>query len=75
MGTSSGAYELNHECASIFYYRDNTRVHMGLFDSNTTVPLQCDTLVFLESVCCKDVIWLTVPWDPNKILQRRFCDA
>jgi len=51
MGTSSGAYELNHECASIFYYRDkHTDTYMGLFDSNTTVPLQCDTLVFLESV-------------------------
>jgi len=55
MGTSSGAYELNHECASerepIFYYGDKTRVQMFYFDYNTTVPLQCITLVFLESVC------------------------
>ena len=53
MGTSSGAYELNHECAPervpMFHYRDKTRVHMFYFDSNTTVPLQCATLVFLKA--------------------------
>jgi len=31
------------------------------FDSNTTVPLQRAALVFLG------YIWLTVPWDPDKI--------
>jgi len=51
MGTSSDAYEFNHECAPervpIFYYRDKTRVQMFYFDSNTTVYLQCTPLVFL----------------------------
>ena len=52
-----GAYELNHECASIrtstrVLLRDKTRVHMFYFDSNTNVPLQCVALVFfLENVC------------------------
>ena len=76
MGTSSGAYELNHQLAPervhIIYFRDKTRVHMFYFDSNTTVPLQCAALVFLDSVCSQDVVWLTVPWDPNKI---SFLDA
>ena len=49
MGTSLGAYELNHECAPervpIFYYRDKTQVQMFYFDSNTTIPLQCAALV------------------------------
>jgi len=43
MGTSSGAYKLNHDCTS---------------------PICCTS--FLESVCWQDVVWLTVPWDPNK---------
>jgi len=47
MGTSSGVYELNHECASTF------------------VPLRCDSLVFLWSICWQDVVWLTFPWDPH----------
>ena len=32
----------------MFCYRDKTRVHMFDFDSKTTVPLQCDALVFLN---------------------------
>ena len=44
-----------------------TRVQMFYFDSNTTIPLQCAALVFLESVCWQDVVWLTFPWDSNKI--------
>ena len=59
MGTSSVAYELNHDCTSlhapecvpIFYYHDKRRVQMFYFDSNTTVPLQCAAPVFWESVC------------------------
>jgi len=43
MGTSSGAYELNHECApervTLFYYRDKTWVQMFYFNSYTTIPL------------------------------------
>jgi len=38
---------------------------MFYFDSKTTVPLQWAALVFLESLCWQDVVWLTVPWDPN----------
>ena len=53
MGTSSGAYELNHECAlarvPIIYFRDKTQVQMFYFHSNTTVPLQCAALVFLDA--------------------------
>jgi len=30
MGTSSGAYELNHEYASTIYFRDKTPVHMSV---------------------------------------------
>ena len=70
MGTRSGAYELTHGCAPervpIFYYRDKILVQRLYFDSNTTVTLQCAALVFLESVCCHDIVWLTIPWDPNK---------
>ena len=63
MVTSSRAYEFNHECATmsdlitapervpLFYYRGKTRVQMFHFNSNTTVPLQCAALVFLESIC------------------------
>jgi len=55
MGTSLDAYELNHECAStsdlITPTRTSTRVQMFYLDSNTTVPLQCVALVFLDSVC------------------------
>ena len=55
MATSSGVYELNHECPPerlpIIYSRGKTRVHMFYFDSNTTVPLQCAALVFLDSEC------------------------
>ena len=40
---------------------------MFYFDSNTTVPLKYAALVFLESVCWQDVVWLTVLWDPNNI--------
>ena len=53
MGTSSGAYELNHECTHapervpIFYYQVKTRVQMFYFDSYTTVPLKCVALVVL----------------------------
>jgi len=53
MGTSSGAYELNHECtrtSTHTLFRDKTRLDMFYFDSNTTVPVQCAALVFLESV-------------------------
>jgi len=39
---------------------------MFYFDSNTTVPLQCVALLF-----GKYVVWLTVPWDPNKISSKR----
>ena len=47
MGTSSGAYELNHQCASIpapervpmVYYLVNTWVHMFYYNSNTYVPM------------------------------------
>jgi len=44
MGTSSGAYELNHKWAStrtstLVYYRVNTRVQMFFFDPNTFVPV------------------------------------
>ena len=48
MGTSSGAYELNHapERVPICYYRDKTRVQISYFDSNTTVHLQCAALAF-----------------------------
>ena len=68
MGTSSGAYELNHECASmsdlitrtkrvpIFYYHDKPRVQMFYFDSNTIVPFQSAALVFfgkrMLTGCC-----------------------
>ena len=41
MGKTSGAYELNHECA--------------YFDYNTTVPLQCVALFFgklMLTGCC-----------------------
>ena len=55
------------EWVPIFYFRDKTWVQMVYFDSNTTVPLQCAALVFLESVCWQDVVWLTVLWDPIKI--------
>ena len=57
MGTSSGAYELNHECTTTSTHtlvRDKTRLHMFYFDSNTTVPVQCAALVFLESVSWQD---------------------
>jgi len=40
---------------------------MFYFDSYTTVPLKNAALVFLESVCWQDVVWLTVLWDPIKI--------
>ena len=53
MGTSYGAYELNHECAPervpIIYFRDKTRVQMFYFDSSMTVPLQCAALVFWKA--------------------------
>ena len=51
MGTSSGAYELNHAPVRvpITYYRDKTWVHMFYVESNTTVPLQCATLVFWKA--------------------------
>jgi len=72
MGTSSGTYELNHECFNtidlitrtrtpsvpIIYFRDKTRVHMFYSDSNTTGSLQCACTSFLESVCWHDVVWL-----------------
>ena len=52
MGTSSGAYELNRECAPervpIIYFRDKSRVQMFYFDSTTTVPFQCVSLVFVS---------------------------
>ena len=51
----------------MFYNRDKTRVQLFYFDSNTTLPRQCAALVFLESVCLLDVVWLTVPWDTNNI--------
>jgi len=70
MGTSSGAEELNHECVRtsvpIIYFRNKTWIQMFYFDSNMTLPLKCAALGFLDSVCCQDVVWLTVPWDPNK---------
>jgi len=52
MGTSSGAYALNHECAKTRtsthnLFRDKIRANMYYFASNTTAPLQCATLVFL----------------------------
>ena len=55
MGTSSGAYELNHECASLqapelVYYRVKPRVQMFYFDSYTFVPLKCDALVFCKAL-------------------------
>ena len=41
---------------------------MFYFDSNTTASLKCAVLVFWgDSVCLQNVVWLTVPWDPNKI--------
>jgi len=47
--------ELNHECTPervpMIYFHDKTRVQLFYFDSNTTVPLLCAALVFLESVC------------------------
>jgi len=62
MNTSSGAYELNHECASTsglitrtrtstqwFYHRVNTRVHMFYVDSNTFVPLKCPELALWKA--------------------------
>ena len=53
MATSSGVYELNHECPPerlpIIYSRGKTRVHRFYFDSSTTVPLQCAALVFLDA--------------------------
>ena len=55
------------ERVPIIYYRDKTRVNMFYFDSNTTVPLHCAALVFLESVFWQDAVWLTVPWDPYTI--------
>ena len=39
------------ERVPICYYRDKPRVQMFYFDSNTTVPLKYDALVFLESIC------------------------
>ena len=50
--------ELNHECTPervpMIYFHDKTRVQLFYFDSNTTVPLQCVTLVswkaFVERV-------------------------
>ena len=43
-------------------------VQMFYFDSNTTLPLRCAALVFWgDTVCWQDVVWLTVPLDPNKI--------
>jgi len=60
MGTCSGAYELNHKCASMsdlitrprssthgLINRVKSWVQMFYFDSNTFVPLKCDALVFL----------------------------
>jgi len=43
MGTSSGVYELNHDCASQNEY---PWLQIFYFDSNTFVPLKCDALVF-----------------------------
>ena len=37
------------ELVTMFYYRDKTRVQMFSFDSNTTVPLQCDAQVFCKA--------------------------
>ena len=55
MGTSSGTYELNHECALervlMVYYRVNRRVQIFYFDSNIIVPLKCRELADLESGC------------------------
>ena len=54
MGTSLGAYELNHkslapERVPMFYYCVNTQVQMFYFDSNTFVPLECPELAIWKA--------------------------
>ena len=73
-GTSSGAYLINlitrTERVPVIYFLYKTLVQRFYFDSNTNVPLQCAVLVFLDSVCWQDVVWLTVPCDSNKSLSQ-----
>ena len=62
------------ERVPIIYYRDKTRVQMFYFDSNDrTSPMCC--ISCLESLCWRDVIRLTVPWDPNKISSRHLLNC
>ena len=51
MNQITSALEPEPERVPIIDFRDKTKVQMFYFDSNTTAPLQCDALVFLESVC------------------------
>ena len=79
---SSGAYELNHECASMSDFITHTRMCTHIFYRNkhgyrcfifilTQPYLSNVNTSFLESLCWQDVVWLTVPWDPTKISSRR----